>query len=65
MNPRNTIISLLNGNLTHAKENAKPYSVWKLLTAADLMGFPIAHQVAIAGYLKGNIDFKQYSSVMK
>jgi hypothetical protein len=64
MNPRNTIVSLLNGNLTDAKESAKRYSTWKLLTAAELMGFPIAQQVAVASYLKGVIDFKKYCSIM-
>jgi hypothetical protein len=59
------IENLINGNLTDAKEQAKRYSIWKIMTAAEEMGYtnPVQY-VAIAGYLKGTIDFQKYCDTM-
>jgi hypothetical protein len=58
------IETLINGNLTDAKEQAKRYSVWKIMSAAEEMGYDPIQYVAIAGYLKGNIDFQKYCDIM-
>ena len=56
---------LINGNLTDAKEKAKKHSSWKLMSAAEEMGYtnPVQY-TAIAGYLKGAIDFQKYCDSM-
>jgi hypothetical protein len=59
------IKSLLNGNLTDAKYKAQAISVWKLLSAAEELGYSVEQQVAIAGYLKNNISFGKYCDAMK
>jgi hypothetical protein len=64
MSPKAIIEMLINGNLTDAKEKAKKCSTWKLLTAAENLGYPIVLQVAIAGYLKGQINFQKLCNIM-
>jgi hypothetical protein len=61
----NIIHNLINGNLTDAKEQAKKYSSWKLMNAADELGYTIVESVAIAGYLKGAISFQDYCNCME
>lgn len=60
----NTIHNLINGNLTDAKKQAKKYSAWKIMTAAEEMGYKPSQYVAIAGYLKGAIDFQKFCDMM-
>ena len=64
MKLQSIIETLINGNLTEAKEKAKKYSSWKLMTAAEEMGYTIEQYVVIAGYLKGAIDFQKYCDIM-
>jgi len=64
MKPQSIIETLINGNLTDAKEKAKKYSSWKLMTAAEEMGYEPSKYVAIAGFLKGAIDFQKYCDTM-
>jgi hypothetical protein len=59
------IESLINGNLTDAKNKAKKISIWKFLMAAEEMGYSVDKQVAIAGYLKDNITFGKYCDAMR
>jgi len=59
------ILNLENGNITDAKEMAKPYSCWKIMTEAEEMGYTNPSQyTAIAAFLKGVIDFQKYCDTM-
>jgi len=58
------IETLINGNLTDAKQQAKKYSSWKIMSAAEEMGYEPTQYVAIAGYLKGVLDFQKYCDTM-
>jgi hypothetical protein len=58
------IETLINGNLTDAKQQAKKYSSWKIMSAAEEMGYDPVQYVAIAGYLKGVLDFQKYCDTM-
>ena len=60
----NIIHNLINGNLKDAKEQAKKYSSWKLMNAADELGYNLVQSVAIAGYLKGVISFQNFCDCM-
>ena len=60
----NAIQNLINGNLTDAKNLAKKYSYWKLMTLAEDLGYSIHQCVAISGYLKGAISFQSYCDAM-
>jgi hypothetical protein len=65
MKPVKALIeSLINGNLTDAKDKATKFSYWKLMSAADEMGYNIVQQVAIAGYLKNRVDFQCFCDTM-
>lgn len=59
------IETLINGNLTDANEQAKRYSSWKIMTAAEEMGYEPPQYVAIAGYLKGIIDYQKFCDTIK
>ena len=60
----NIIHNLINGNLTDAKEQAKKHSSWKIMSAAQEMGYSIVEAVAITGYLKGVMQFQEYCDCM-
>jgi hypothetical protein len=59
------IENLINGNLTDAKELAKSFSCWKIMSAAEELGYtsPVQY-TAMAGFLKGVIDFRKYCDTM-
>jgi hypothetical protein len=57
--------NLINGNLTDAKNQAKKYSYWKIMSYMEqTAGYGLAQSVAIAGYLKGNLSFQTYADTM-
>jgi hypothetical protein len=58
------IETLINGNLTDAKQQAKKYSSWKIMSAAEEMGYNPVQYVAITRYLKGMLDFQTYCDTM-
>jgi hypothetical protein len=57
----NIIESLLNGNISDAKRKARSRSFMWLVQQGDQMGFDAMERWKIAAFLKGMINWEEYT----
>ena len=56
--------TLLNGNLTDAKNKAKRYGFWTIVKGMEALGHNMGKSAAIAAYLKGKMTYNDYCKEM-